>query len=112
MPAARKQSAQSDAELPEAELPSDAPQDKIESSQESAPSAPAAPEISLEMPREQRQRTLLTYTGNDLVVVPFGELHAGEVVAAPDYLIESLTRTGLFIEYDGEPVDQDTVRHP
>lgn len=108
----RKQSAQSDAELPDEAPPAEDSGGMIESSQESAPSAPAAPEISLEMPREQGQRTLLTYTGNDLVVVPFGELHAGEVVAAPDYLIESLTRTGLFIEYDGEPVDQDTVRHP
>jgi len=112
MPATRKQSAQSDAELPEAPAASADAEGMIESAQEAAPSAPEAPEISLEMPSEQGPRTLLAYRGDDLVIAPFGELHAGEIVAAPDYLVESLLRTGRFVSYAGEPVDQDAIRHP
>jgi hypothetical protein len=113
MTAPRKQSAQSDAELPAQSDASASPQDKIESAQQAAESVPEAPEISLDMPSEQGERTLLAYTGDDLVVAPFGELHAGEVVAAPDYLLESLLRTGRFAHYHSdEPIDQDAIRHP
>jgi len=112
MSATRKQSAQSDAELPEAPAASADAEGEIQSAQESAPSAPEAPEISLQMPSEQGPRTLLAYLGDDLVVAPFGELHAGDVVAAPDYLVESLLRSRRFVHHTDGPIDQDAIRHP
>lgn len=112
MSAPRKQSALSEPQLIETAAPIESEGGEIISAQESAQSALEAPEISLEMPIEQGKRTLLVYWGEDRVIAPFGELHAGEIVAAPDYLVEPLMRTGSFAHRVDEPIDQDAIRHP
>lgn len=54
---------------------------------------------------------LLKFTGIANVVVPFGELHFGEIVATPKGLLAPLLASGLFTPYDGPALDQGAVRH-
>jgi hypothetical protein len=56
----------------------------------------SAPEASaLEMPPEHVR---LRFTGNKLVVIPFGELDDGDLVTAPRAILASLLATGMFTE--------------
>lgn len=82
-----------------------APQESEEPQQ--APAEPAE-----EAAPDPLRRVLLEYIGDTKIVIPFGELTAGEVVAVPHEMAQLLIDQGMMRTYSGDPVDQDKIRHP
>lgn len=98
MAASTKQSAQSASEsaspLPGASASESIPQ-AAQSASESFPGA-SAPEGDL--PAADDSHVRLQFTGNKLVVAPFGELRDGQIVPVPREILAGVLATGLFIQ--------------